>query len=117
VGYILVSDKLPNLDKDGIVCGDFVYTYDVTNYVNTCRDSYEELSQRKLEMAQMSHELRIPLTGLPILLNALQQVNISELSPESQDYLVFAKSNANVAYQLITEILDDMTVPDIKLEI
>jgi len=104
---VMRTDKYPLRNEKGEIYGVIVYCQDITNFIKRENDYFEELNNRKLKLAQMSHDLRIPLSGLPILLDALEQIDISKLSTENRNFISIARANAYITYQMMSNVLDN----------
>jgi len=115
---VVKTDKYPLRNEKGDIYGVIVYCHDITNFVKRENDYYEELNNRKLKLAYMSHGLRIPLSGLPLLVEALERIDLSKLSTENRNLINIARANANLTYQMMSNILDNYTEepPQIPIE-
>lgn len=100
---------IPLADTDGQIFGRVAVLHDVT--------SYKEVDRLKSEfIAQVSHDLRTPLTSIKGYIENLNDRIAGDLTERQQDYLVRMNKNANKLMRLINELLDVSRVESGKLE-
>jgi len=104
---LIRTDKYPLKNERGEVYAVIIYSQEITSFVKMQNKQFEELNKRKLKMVQMINDLRVPLSGLPQVANALEQVNPNQLGPENMDFLISALNNTKITYRLITALLEN----------
>jgi signal transduction histidine kinase len=103
------TDKYPLRNNEGAICGVICKFQDITNIVKKVAEHREELNSQTLQFAQMSHELRGHLSGLPMVLDALEQIDISQLDSVNLQYISMARENASLTYQVVNHMLTEFT--------
>jgi hypothetical protein len=104
---LIRTDKYPLKNDHGEVYAIIIYSQEITSFVKMQNQQFEELNKRKLKMVQMINDLRVPLSGLPQVANALEQVNPNQLGPENLNFLITALNNTKITYRLVNSLLEN----------
>eukprot|EP01130_Rhizamoeba_saxonica_P016563 TRINITY_DN7676_c0_g1_i2.p1 TRINITY_DN7676_c0_g1~~TRINITY_DN7676_c0_g1_i2.p1 ORF type:complete len:451 (+),score=72.78 TRINITY_DN7676_c0_g1_i2:23-1375(+) len=101
----VMTDKIPLRDENGEIYAVAACATDIRGYVNQGETALQEfINYHKLTLAKLNHELRGPLSGLPLLISHLESLCGS--SKEHQQTLQYATQSAKLTLEMTNQVLD-----------
>ncbi|WP_394778376.1 ATP-binding protein [Undibacterium sp.] len=97
--YIYESIYVPARGQDGVVCGLYAMTFDITD-----RKKVEKIKNEFV--STVSHELRTPLTSINGSLGLVLAGVVGDVSPKIRELMEVAHRNVERLIRMINEMLD-----------